>query len=152
MYYFLGLAQAALGDAAEARRCWEQAAIGLSEPTSALYYNDQPPDMIYYQGLARQQLGRPAEARQIFEKLIAYGRDHLEDEVQMDYFAVSLPTFLVFDEDLTQRHRLHCRYMLGLGHLGLGETAEARAHLQAVLAADANHQGALIHLPRAVSA
>jgi len=59
----------------------------------------------------------------------------------MDYFAVSLPDFLVFDVDLNERNRTHCHYMLGLGYLGLGDQAAAREHFEAVLAADANHLG-----------
>ena len=40
----------------------------------------------------------------------------------MDYFAVSLPDFLVFDDDLNGRNRIHCQYMAALGYLGLGES------------------------------
>ena len=63
----------------------------------------------------------------------------------MDYFAVSLPTFLVFDEDLNKRNRVHCHYMMGLGLFGLHKMQEAQKHFDAVLALDANHQGALGH-------
>jgi tetratricopeptide (TPR) repeat protein len=110
-----------------------------------MYYNDQPPDMIFYQGLARARLGRLAEAREIFQKLVDYGHDHLDDPVTMDYFAVSLPTFLVFEEALDHRHRIHCHYLLALGHLGLGHPAEARRAFEQVLALEAEHQGALLH-------
>ena len=127
------------------KACFEKASAGLSEPTSAMYYNDQPPDMIFYQGLARQKLGRDAEARQIFQKLVDYGQAHLDDDVTMDYFAVSLPAFLVFDEDLNQRNRIHCHYVMGLGQLGLGNVEAARQHFNQVLALDANHQGAMAH-------
>ncbi len=143
--YYLGLAYAGLGQPAQARDAFAQAATGLSEPTSAVYYNDQPPDMIFYQGLARRQLGQDQAADEIFQKLVDYGRAHLDDDVQIDYFAVSLPTFLVFDEDLSERNRVHCHYMIGLGQLGLGATAAARAAFEQVLALDANHQGAILH-------
>ncbi len=146
IFYLLGLARAALGDDARARDCYERAATGLSEPTSAMYYNDQPPETIFYQGLARRRLGRAAEAEAIFRKLEAYGREHADDAVAIDYFAVSLPTFLVFDEDLGRRNRAHCHLMRALGLLGLGDSAAARAQLEAVLALDAAHQGAAAHL------
>jgi len=103
----------------------------------------QPPDMIFYQGLAQRQLGRADAARQIFQKLVDYGQIHLDDDVKIDYFAVSLPTFLVFNEDLAQRHRAHCQYMIGLGQLGLGNSAAAHLHFDRVLALDANHQARL---------
>ncbi|MBK9715759.1 MAG: DUF5107 domain-containing protein [Kouleothrix sp.] len=145
VYYYLGLAWEGAGDPARARSCFERASTGLSEPASAMYYNDQPPDMIFYQGLARQKLGRGAQAREIFRKLVDYGQAHLDDEVVVDYFAVSLPTFLVFDEDLRARNRAHCHYMIALGALGLGDGAEAQHHFERVLALDANHQGAIVH-------
>ncbi|MCC7165226.1 MAG: DUF5107 domain-containing protein [Anaerolineae bacterium] len=146
IYYALGRAYAGLGDTVNARASFERAAAGPGEPTSAMYYNDQPPDMIFYQGMARRAMGDDAGAREIFEKLVAYGQTHLNDDVQMDYFAVSLPLFLVFDEDLNARNRIHCHYMMGLGELGLGNPAAAQTHLNRVLALDANHQGALLHL------
>ena len=143
--YYLGIAHQGLGEREQARACFEQAAQGLAEPTSAMYYNDQPPDMIFYQGLARQQLGDLAGARAIFAKLVAYGRDHLDDSITMDYFAVSLPDFLVFDEDLNQRNRIHCHYMQALGDLGLGDHTAAAAQFAAVLALDPAHLGATLH-------
>ena len=124
---------------------FEKAAVGLSEPTSAIFYNDQPPDMIFYQGLARQKLGRKDEAQAIFQKLIDYGQSHLQDEVTMDYFAVSLPDFLVFDEDLSLRNRIHCQYMMGLGYCGLGMNQPADECFAKVLALRADHLGATIH-------
>jgi len=143
--YYLGCAYEGLGEIAKAREYWQAASTGLSEPSSAMYYNDQPPDMIFYQGLAWRKLGEEEMARTVFERLVNYGRLHLDDVVKMDYFAVSLPDFLVFEDDLTQRNQVHCHYMMGLGYLGLEEEAEARAHFEAVLALDRNHVGALVH-------
>jgi tetratricopeptide (TPR) repeat protein len=145
IFYYLGCAHDGLGDEEEARRWFEKATVGEDEPTSAMYYNDQPPEMIFYQGLAWQKLGRPEEAEAVFRTLLDYGEEHLGDDVQMDYFAVSLPDFLVFDQDLNEGNRIHCRYMMGLGHLGLGDRAAAREHLDRALAMDPNHQGAALH-------
>ena len=63
----------------------------------------------------------------------------------MDYFAVSLPDFLVFDDDLARRNRIHCRFMAGLGHLGLGEVHAAAAAFDTVLAQEPAHLGATLH-------
>ncbi len=145
IHYYLGCAYRGLSDHRQAENHWQAASTGLSEPTSPMYYNDQPPDMIFYQGLARQELGQAAAAGQIFRKLIAYGELHLGDEVAMDYFAVSLPDFLVFEADLNQRNQVHCHYMMALGHQGLQEYQEAAAHFAAVLQLDVYHQGATVH-------
>lgn len=147
IYYTLGCAYETLGLATEAERAFVKASRGLEEPTSAMYYNDQPPEMIFYQGLAWLKLQDQKEAKRRFNKLIDYGEKHLFDEVKIDYFAVSLPDFLVFEDDLNKRNVIHCKFMMGLGWLGLGNLAKAKQFLQEVLALDPNHQGAIIHMP-----
>jgi tetratricopeptide (TPR) repeat protein len=143
--FLLGEAYAGLGDKQQAIAHFEAATQGSFEPASQMYYNDQPPEMIFYQGLARRALGRFDEADAIFQSLVAYGQQHLNDDVQMDYFAVSLPDFLVFDTDLNQRNRLHCHFMIGLGLLGLGKKQEAQNEFDIVLAEQPDHFGALTH-------
>ena len=146
IYYYLGCAYQQLHANEKAIECFRAASKGLVEPTSAMFYNDQPPDMIFYQGLAWLKLGDEKEARGRFNKLINYGEQHLFDQVDIDYFAVSLPDFLVFEDDLQKRNQVHCFYMQGLGHLGLQEMTEARVHLAQALGLDANHQGVRVHL------
>ncbi len=146
IYYCLGCAYEQLDMTAKATEHFRVASQGLAEPTSAMFYNDQPPDMIFYQGLAWLKLGNEKEAKRRFNKLIDYGEQHLFDNIKIDYFAVSLPDFLVFEDDLNKRNHVHCHYMLGLGHLGLTEYTEAQSHFSRALALDANHQGASIHL------
>ena len=120
LYYHLGLALEGQGKTAEARQCFEAATVGTDEPAGAMYYNDQPADMILYQGLAYSKLGRQKQARARFYRLIDYGEQHLQDQVKIEYFAVSLPEFLIFDEDYTARNRAHCNYLMALGNIGLG--------------------------------
>ncbi|GCE07863.1 DUF5107 domain-containing protein [Dictyobacter aurantiacus] len=146
VHYYLGLAYEGLGQTEQATTHFHLASQGLEEPTSAVFYNDQPPDMLFYQGLAWNKLGDESVARSRFNKLKDYGEQHLFDRVSIDYFAVSLPDFLVFNSDLQQLNTIHCRYMLGLGHLGLNEFEQARAQFTQILAFDGNHQGARIHL------
>jgi tetratricopeptide (TPR) repeat protein len=145
IFYYLGCACQISGDEAASHQYFEKAAAGLMEPSSPLYYNDQPPEMIFYQGLALRALGRDAEAGALFSRLVAYGEAHLDDDIRMDYFAVSLPDFVVFEPDLNQRNRIHCQFMTGLGCLGLGQADRAGQCFSAVLAADPNHLGAIIH-------
>jgi tetratricopeptide (TPR) repeat protein len=143
--YHLGCAHEALGEHEYTRQYFERAATGLSEPTSAMFYNDQPPEMIFYQGLSNQKLGRTAAALVIFNRLVNYGETHINDNVRIDYFAVSLPDFLVFEKDPNLINRAHCNYMMALGYMGLGNTPAARQQFTEVLALDANHSGALTH-------
>jgi len=133
------------GQSAEATLYFELAARGISEPVQAVFYNDPQPDKIFYQGLAWRKLNQPAKAEEIFRKLIEFGNKHLDDEIMIDYFAVSLPDLLVFDVDLNLRNRIHCLYMMALGYLGLGSETEASELFGRVLELDVNHQGSLAH-------
>ena len=150
-YYFLGCAYEGMGSMDEARKYWELAKDGNREPAAAIFYNDQKPDKIFYQGLALLKLGRPEEAASRFNGLIAFGEKHLNETIKLDYFAVSLPDLLIWDDDLTFRNKIHCNYMLGLGNLGLGEKEKAKTFLQEAAGMDINHQGVQIHLPMALS-
>ena len=145
IYYFLGCAYERLGLTEEAAEPFRTAAQGLEEPASAMFYNDQPADMIFYQGLAWLKLAKPKEAKRRFNKLIDYGEQHLFDNVKIDYFAVSLPDFLVFEDDLNKRNKVHCHYMMGLGQLGLQDFKKAETEFAQALELDANHQGARVH-------
>jgi tetratricopeptide (TPR) repeat protein len=145
IFFYLGEAYRALGQEDQARQCYTIASTGLSEPTSAMFYNDQPPHMIFYQGLALHRLGNIEEARRIFTRLIDYGQAHHADDLKIDYFAVSLPDFLVFEEDLSLRNQIHCDYMVGLGYLGLDQPEQAAAAFERVLSRSANHLGVHLH-------
>jgi tetratricopeptide (TPR) repeat protein len=145
IHYFLGETYRLAGANEQATICFEKATLGTLEPTSPMYYNDQPPEMIFYQGMARNALGWLEEADAIFRSLVAYGQNHIDDEIQMDYFAVSLPDFLVFDTDLQERNRVHCHFVIGLGLLGQGKLADALREFDAALAQQPDHLGALVH-------
>jgi len=66
--------------------------------------------------MALLKLKRFEEADGRFEKLISYGEKHINDKIKMDYFAVSLPDLLIWEDDLTFRNRIHCLYLQGLGY------------------------------------
>lgn len=143
--YYLGCAYENLGEVEKAKSFFEMASVGLDEPTDMMFYNDQPADTIFYQGLALIKLGRELEARGRFNKLYDYGEKHIFDKVKIDYFAVSLPDFLVFDEDLSKKNTVHCNYLMGLGKLGLGQVAKGCKYLELARNLDKNHQGVAIH-------
>lgn len=133
------------GHADEARALYEAASVGNSQPAAAIYYNDQKPDKIFYQGLALLRLGRETEARSRFNNLISYGEKHLYDVFKMDYFAVSLPDLQIWEDDMDRKNVIHCNYLMGLGHLGLGDKAKAEKYFAAAAELDNNHQGVQVH-------
>jgi tetratricopeptide (TPR) repeat protein len=144
--YLLGCAYEGLGHKKEATIAFNRATLGNNEPVQAIYYNDPQPDKILYQALAWNKLGQPEKARKIFERFIAFGKVHMDDEVKIEYFAVSLPDMLVFERDVKEMNKVFCIYLIGLGYLGLGEQQKGTVYLKEVLQLDNNHQGAAIHL------
>lgn len=99
-----------------------------------------------FQALAWIKFGEDDKAKKIFENFIAFGEKHMNEKVSIDYFAVSLPDMLVFDKDINLSNTVHCKYLVGLGWLGLGNAALASACLSEVLRLDINHQGAMTYL------
>ncbi len=150
IHYWLGVAYDRQHDHVTASACYSKATQGMSEPSDAFYYNDQKPDMIYYQGLALFKLKDEAGANKRFKKLVDYGKAHLNDKVNIDYFAVSLPDLLIWDEDLSHRNQIHCYYLMGLGYLGLNDRKKAVQYLNKARTLNCNHQGVHMHLQMAI--
>ena len=146
IYYWLGVAFEKKNNLQEANNWWQKATQGLDEPTAAIFYNDQQPDKIFYQGLAFLKLNNAAEAGNRFEKLVAYAQKHVNDAITIDYFAVSLPDLMIWEDDLDKRNKIHCLYMKGLGLLGLDKKEEAEKTFNTVLTEEKSHSGVTIHL------
>ena len=146
IYYYLGVVKAALGKEEESGECFKKAELGVDEPASAVYYYDQPADMIMYKGMANLQLGNTKAAHTCFNKLMDYGERHLYDEVKNDFFAVSLPDFLIFEDDMEKKNKAHCYYLMGLSSIGNGNQEKAKKQFEKALEYDFNHQNCRIYL------
>jgi hypothetical protein len=67
----------------------------------------------------------------------------LEQETpKIDYFATSLPTMLLFDEDLRKRQHITATFLRAQALIGLGKREEARTALDEVRRLDRSHAGA----------
>ena len=95
--------------------------------------------MTYYSAVAREKLGQRKKARQLFRDLLAYARNLQTTPAKIDYFATSLPTMLLFDDDLQFRQETTSLFLQAQAQLGLGRKAKARALLRTVLRRDPNH-------------
>ncbi len=125
----------------QAETYFRKATVELNEPTQAIYYNDQQPDKIFYQGASLEELGENAKADRIFNALVNFGNAPMNDVIKIDYFAVSLPDLLVFDQDLDLGDKIHCHYLMGLGNLGLGHAQNFHRAFQFCIAAQPYPQG-----------
>jgi len=86
-----------------------------------------------------RELGEEAASARKLEELLAFAENQMHSEVKIEYFATSLPNFLIFEDDLRRRNRVDCTFLKGLAYLGLGKKSEAERAFRDVLALDANH-------------
>ena len=96
-------------------------------------------EMTFYSALAWEKLGQRAKTRKLFRDLLAYAKRLQKSEAKIDYFATSLPTMLLFDDDLQLRQETTALFMQAQAQLGLGKTAAAKSLLKIVLSRDPNH-------------
>lgn len=144
--YYLGIAYEETGNKEAATAHYLAASVGLDEPGSVLYYNDQPSDTILYQGFANEKLGNTNAARKCYHQLLSFGQKHLFDKVGYDYFAVSLPEIEVFPSNIQDRNDTYCHYLMGLAYIGLKEYEKAENELQEILKEQPGYQGAIQHM------
>lgn len=144
--YYFGVAYEETGNKEAATAHYLAASVGLDEPGSVLYYNDQPSDTILYQGFANEKLGNTNAARKCYHQLLSFGQKHLFDKVEYDYFAVSLPEIEVFPSNIQDQNDTYCHYLMGLAYIGLKEYAKAENELQEILKEQPGYQGAIQHV------
>ncbi len=81
-----------------------------------------------------------------WRRCAAAARRQARAEVRIPYFATSLPTLLLFEDDLTARAHLEARYLEGLALLGQGRSRAAWSRFAEVLAARPEHLEAALRL------
>ncbi len=140
IYYMLG---GLYEEAKQSEDAYRLAARGNGALTSAMYYNDQPPEMMYYAAKAQQALGNTQEAVGRFEAFIDYANEHMNDTIKIDYFAVSLPDFLIFENDLSKKNKVHCFYMAAMGYFGKQDWENAKKYALEGLELEQCHGGLL---------
>ena len=137
IHYWLGCALDLLGEKAAARRHWQAAATfkGDFQEMSVRAFSE----LTFYSARSLEKLGRRAAAKKLFRDLLAYARRLQKTEAKIDYFATSLPTMLLFADDLNVRQQTAALFLQAQAWLGLGKTARAKTLLQQVLKRDPNH-------------
>jgi tetratricopeptide (TPR) repeat protein len=139
--YWLGVGHHDTGDRAEAERRWTRAARQKGDfqqmQTKTVSENT------YWSAMAMRRLGREQDALNAFKAILEYSAELEHQTPKVDYFATSLPTMLLFDEDLGRRQIITAHFLEAQARLGLGEEAEGRRLLDRVLAMDNAHTGAI---------
>ena len=141
LWLALGDAHAALGEEAEACRWWSRAADfrGDFQEMSVREFSE----LTAFQAQAMERLGRGEDARRKLRDLETYAEELARTPAKIDYFATSLPTMLLFDDDLQARQENTARFLKAQAAAGLERPDEARSLVDEVLRHDPNH--ALAH-------
>lgn len=137
IHYWSGCACAALGDVKSAHGHWLAAANfkGDFQEMSVRAFSE----MTYYSALSLAKLGQRTTAGKLLRDLLGYALKLQKSHARIDYFATSLPTMLLFDDDLRYRQETTALFLQAQAHLGLGRRAQAKALLRTVLRRDPNH-------------
>ena len=137
IHYWLGCALAALGEKEKAKQHWLAAANfkGDFQEMSVRAFSE----MTYYSARSWEKLGQKARAKKMFRELLDYAQKLAKTEAKIDYFATSLPTMLLFDDDLQRRQENTAWFIEAQARFGLGQKNPARRRLMQVLQCDPNH-------------
>jgi tetratricopeptide (TPR) repeat protein len=137
IHYWLGVALDLLGEKKSAHTHWRAAANfkGDFQEMSVRTFSE----MTFYSALSWKRLGQTAKAKKLLCDLVAYAEKLAKTPAKIDYFATSLPTMLLFDDDLQFRQETGALFLQAQAHLGLGRTMKAKRLLQKVLQRDPNH-------------
>ena len=137
IHYWLGCAFADVGEKAKAREHWHTAANfkGDFQEMSVRAFSE----MTYFSALSWEKLGKRAKAQKLFRELHDFARRLEKTTAKIDYFATSLPTMLLFDDDLQFRQATTALFLQAQAQLGFEKKAKANALLRGVLRRDPNH-------------
>jgi tetratricopeptide (TPR) repeat protein len=135
--YWLGTAWEGLGDSAKAREQWQIAAAfkGDFQEMSVRPFSE----MTFYSALALQKLGRGTQATRLLKDLQTYAKRLAKTEAKIDYFATSLPTMLLFEDDLQFRQQTMALVLEAQARFCLGQKSRAKKLLEQVLQRDSNN-------------
>ncbi|WP_431246655.1 tetratricopeptide repeat protein [Leifsonia xyli] len=97
-----GDAHRAAGNDAESDAAWRAAADSAGDFTTMSAVPHSP--MTYYSVLAARRLGDTERAERLTTELSAYVESIRNEHARIDYFATSLPTMLIFREDIARTH------------------------------------------------
>ena len=137
IHYCLGCALSKLGANKPAHEHWSTAASfkGDFQEMSTRAFSE----LTYFSALSWEKLGKRAKAQKLFRDLLAYAQNLQKAAAKIDYFATSLPTMLLFDENLQFRQETTALFLQGQAQLGLGKSTKAGSLFQTVLRRDPNH-------------
>jgi tetratricopeptide (TPR) repeat protein len=123
--YYTARACEALGDADQARQYDTNAA----SPRGGGFITESR----FYQAMSLKKLGRDTEAQTLFDDLVKTGQDRLTRGEAADFFAK------FGERESPQARQAWAHYLIGLGHLGKGDTDLARGEFALAAKLNVSH-------------
>jgi tetratricopeptide (TPR) repeat protein len=96
-------------------------------------------EMTYYSALSLQKLGKSNEATHRLNDLLRHGQTLQTAPAKIDYFATSLPTMLLFEDDLQRRQETAAMFLQAQALAGLGKRRRALELVREVARRDPAH-------------
>jgi tetratricopeptide (TPR) repeat protein len=140
MYYYMGAAYEASGDAANAKEYYRKAAAETGGIRRRRRMRADAGDLAFYRALALQKLGEKEQASGIFQSLVTSGEEMLAKGASVDDFA----KFGARTSKNVEQAGAH--YLIGLGQMGLGKTQQAKAEFEQAVKLDVNQMWAAYEL------
>lgn len=142
VHFWLGNAASACGRPDEARQWWTKAA----EFTGDFLGMEARPisEKTIYSALSSRALGQEDACVALLGEMESFANAMLGSTARIDYFATSLPTLLIFEDDLQARQDQSANIILAQALFGKGRTDEARAVLDGILMDDPTSTGARV--------
>jgi tetratricopeptide (TPR) repeat protein len=147
--YWLGVALDAVGDQEAAQRAFFEAAHQRGDFQQMRV--ESISEMTYWSALALRRLKQDDDAEELLQCMYAYAEELAASPARIDFFATSLPTMLLFEEDIQAAQNRKALLLKAQALLGLGRRAEAQDCVRALLLEDNHHMHAaeLLHASEA---
>lgn len=130
--YFIGLAHEAAGNESQAQSSFLKASKGLEKCS----------EMTYYEAMAAKKIGDIDLSKALIEKLSQASIEAREREAEIDYFAISLPDFLVFENNSTLSNKIESLFYAALTAAANEKVDQVYEHLEKIISTDIANQKA----------
>jgi len=98
-------------------------------------------ELSYYKALSLKELGKTEEAEDLLKNIKAFAEAKLEEKVQIDYFATSLPLLLVFEDNIQKRNTIDAKFLIALAEVGLGNINVSAELAKEIMLLNSMHVG-----------
>jgi len=141
IFYWLGVAEEKSENIEKAFEYWTISAYakGDFQEMSVTQYSE----MTFFSAISLIKLGKSAEAENLLNELLSYAENLENTEAKIDYFATSLPTMLLFGDDIQKRQQTKALFLQAQSYYGLDKREKSLELIGKVLANESNHQSAL---------